>query len=340
MPAKEAAPTGRPMRCNRSSVVGFEEGGPCPPRAMDASCARLIREIGLAKVAYIGVGNMGQAKILRLLKAGHAVTVYNRSVEKTGIVKAAGARVATSPATAVDGVDVVMTSVTNDEASRSVWTGPNGILSGKVTPAMLLCECSTLSHDWVVELAGIVKRRGLRYVDLPVAGRPDAAEAGELRVYAGCTTEELEQLRPVLSAFSKKTFHFGPPGAGTAYKLIYNLLGVVQVASLAEALVQCEAAGIDLKVASEAFTLGYTGSKHVAHHGAVMAEGKRNQPVGFSGRGRYKDSQYGVQFAEKLGRQARIGNAASSVFGQMVDCGMGELNDSELIDALRSLVGK
>src|SRR5690606_27484154 len=101
-------------------------------------------------------------------------------------------------------------------------------------------------------------------------------------------------------------------------------------------MVQCEAAGIDLRVAAEAFALGYTGSRHVAHHSAVMAEGKRNQPVGFSGRGRLKDSQYGVQLAEKLGRQARIGAAASAVFGQMVEIGMGELNDSELIDALRA----
>ena len=73
---------------------------------------------------------------------------------------------------------------------------------------------------------------------------------------------------------------------------------------------------------------------------AVMAEGKRNQPVGFSGRGRLKDSQYGVQLAQKLGRQALIGTAASTVFGQMVESGMGESNDSELIDALRALSGK
>jgi len=294
----------------------------------------------LAKVAYIGVGNMGQAKMLRLLAAGHEVTAYNRTLDKTRVVKDAGAKIAATPAAAVEGVDVVMSSVTNDEASRAVWTGPNGILAGSPRPDALLAECSTLSHDWVMELAGIVRGRGLRYIDLPVAGRPDAAEAGELRVYAGCSQEELDELRPVLAAFSKKIFHFGPAGAGTAYKLIYNLLGVIQVASLAEAMVQCEAAGIDLHVAAEAFTLGYTGSRHVATHSAVMAEGKRNQPVGFSGRGRFKDSQYGVQFAEKLGRQALVGNAASAVFGQMVDIGMGEINDSELIDALRAIAAR
>lgn len=292
----------------------------------------------MAKVAYIGVGNMGQAKILRLLKAGHTVSAYNRTPEKTRVVGEAGARIASSAAEAVEGADVVMSSVTNDEASRAAWTGPKGILSGAVKPSMLLCECSTLSHDWVLELAGIVRGRGLRYIDLPVAGRPDAAEAGELRVYAGCSKEELDELRPVLAAFSKKVFHFGPAGAGTAFKLIYNLLGVIQVASVAEAMVQCEAAGIDLHVAADAFTLGYTGSKHVAHHSAVMAQGQRNQPVGFSGRGRLKDSQYGVQLAQKIGRQALIGTAASAVFAQMVEAGMGEHNDSELIDALRALV--
>ena len=294
----------------------------------------------MANVAYIGVGNMGQAKILRLLGAGHMVTAYNRTVEKTRVVKEAGARIAATPAAAVDGADVVMSSVTNDEASRAVWTGADGILAGTPRKGALLAECSTLSHDWVMQLCGIVRGRGLRYIDLPVAGRPDAAEAGELRVYAGCSREELDELRPVLTAFSKKIFHFGPAGAGTAYKLIYNLLGVIQVASLAEAMVQCEAAGIDLHVAAEAFTLGYTGSKHVATHGAVMAEGKRNQPVGFSGRGRLKDSQYGVQLAEKLGRQALVGKAASAVFAQMVDIGMGEINDSELIDALRAIAAK
>ena len=291
----------------------------------------------MAKIAYIGVGNMGRAMILRLLKAGHEIAAYNRTREKARAVQDAGARLAATPAEAVEGADVVFSSVTNDEASRQVWTGPHGILAGNLRPNTLVAECSTLSHDWVTELARLVQAKGLRYVDCPVAGRPDAAEAGELRVYIGGSKEDLDELRPYIAPFSKKIFHFGPVGAGTAYKLIYNLLGVIQVASVAEAMVQCEAAGIDLHTAAEAFTLGYTGSKHVAHHSAVMAEGERGQAVGFSGKGRLKDSQYGVQFVKKLGRQALIGEAASQVFNQMVEVGMGEANDSELIDALRAM---
>jgi len=294
----------------------------------------------LSRIAYIGVGNMGRAMIMRQLAAGHSITAYNRTVEKTRDVAKAGAVIAPTPAAAVENADIIFSSVTNDEASRQVWTGPDGILAGKPQPHALAAECSTLSHDWVMELAGLVQARGLRYVDCPVAGRPDAAEAGELRVYIGGSEKDLEELRPYIAPFSKKIFHFGPVGAGTAFKLIYNLLGVIQVASVGEAMLQCEAAGIDLNTAAEAFALGYTGSKHVSHHSAMMAEGKKNQPVGFSGRGRLKDSLYGVQFAEKIGRQALVGKAASAVFNEMVEVGMGDANDSELIDALRAIAAK
>ena len=294
----------------------------------------------MAKIAYIGVGNMGRAMILRLLKAGHSITACNRTPEKAKAVIDAGAKLAKTPAEAVIGADVVFSSVTNDDASREVWTAANGILAGRLKPNTLVAECSTLSHDWVMELSRLVQAKGLRYVDCPVAGRPDAAEAGELRVYIGGSREDLEELRPYIEPFSKKIFHFGPVGAGTAYKLIYNLLGVIQVASVAEAMVQCEAAGIDLHTAAEAFALGYTGSKHVSHHSAVMAEGKRNQTVGFSGKGRLKDSLYGVQFAKKLGRQSLVGDAAVAVFNQMVEAGMGDANDSELTDALRAIAAQ
>jgi 3-hydroxyisobutyrate dehydrogenase len=294
----------------------------------------------MANIAYIGVGNMGRAMILRLLKAGHEVTAYNRTREKAKSVEDAGARLVSSPAEAVEGADVVFSSVLNDDASRAVWTGPEGILAGKLKRNTLVAECSTLSHDWVLELSSLAKAQGLRYVDCPVAGRPDAAEKGELRVYIGGSKQDLEELRPYIEPFSSRIFYFGPVGAGTAFKLIYNLLGVIQVASTAEAMAQCEAAGIDLHAAAEAFTVGYTGSRHVAHHAATMAEGQRGQQVAFSGRGRLKDSQYGVQLAKKLGRQALVGEAATHVFNQMVEVGMGDANDSEVIDALRLIAGR
>ncbi len=296
----------------------------------------------MAKIAYIGVGAMGQALILRLLAAGHTVTAYNRSVEKTRRVEQAGAAVAPTPRLAAQGAEAVFCSVTDDEASRAVWTGPDGALSAEMPRSAFFIECSTLSHDWVLELAGLVTRRGFRYIDCPVSGRPDAAEAGDLRLFVGANPADLAEVRPLLESLGPKIelFHFGPVGAGTAFKLIHNLNGAIQVAAIGEAMAQAEAAGIDLHVAARGFAAGYAGSRHVKLHSATMAEGKKGQAVAFSGRGRLKDAMYGIRLAEKLGRQAVVGKAAAEVWGQMINLGMGDANDSELIDALRTIVGR
>jgi len=293
----------------------------------------------VAKIAFLGAGNMARGMILRLLSSGHAVTVYNRTPEKTVALKEAGATVAPNPRAAAEGADAVFSSVSDDQASRLVWTGPDGALSAALSPATFIIECSTLSHDWVLELAALVAARGLRYIDCPVAGRPNDAAAGQLNLFVGAKDADLAAVRPLFEPLRKNIFHFGPVGAGTAFKLIYNLMGATQVAALAEAMLAAEAAGINLHTAAQAFSAGYTGSPHVIRHSAVMAEGKRGQPVAFSGSGRLKDSLYGVRLAEKLHRQAFLGKATVHVFEQMVDQGMGASNDSELIDALRAEAG-
>ncbi len=293
----------------------------------------------MAKIAYLGAGNMGQGMIPRLLAAGHAVTVYNRSPEKTVKLREAGATIASSPRAAAQGADAIFASVSDDDASRFVWTGPQGALSAELSPTTFVIECSTLSHDWVLELAGIVAARGLRYIDCPVAGRPDVAAAGQLNLFVGVREADLAAVRPLLEPLCKNVFHFGPAGAGTAFKLIYNLMGATQIAALAEGMAVAEAAGIDLHVAAQAFSGGATGSPHIIRHAPIMAEGKQGQAVDFSGRGRLKDSLYGVRLAEKLQRQAVLGKATVYVFEQMVSLGMGTSNDSELIDALRKAAG-
>ena len=293
----------------------------------------------MAKIAYLGAGNMGQGMIPRLLATGHAVSVYNRSPEKTVKLREAGATIASSPRVAAEGADAIFASVSDDQASRLVWSGPEGALSAKLSSTTFVIECSTLSHDWVLELAGMVAARGLRYIDCPVAGRPDAAAAGQLNLFVGARVADLEAVRPLLEPLRKNIFHFGPAGAGTAFKLIYNLMGATQIAALAEGMVVAEAAGIDLRVAAQAFSGGATGSPHVIRHAPIMAEGEQGQAVAFSGRGRLKDSLYGVRLADKLKRQAVLGKATVHVFEQMISVGMGASNDSELIDALRKEAG-
>ncbi|MEW5984546.1 MAG: NAD-binding protein [Acidobacteriota bacterium] len=125
-------------------------------------------------------------------------------------------------------------------------------------------------------------------------------------------------------------------GSGTAFKLIYNLMGATQIAALAEGLVAAEAAGIDPRTAARAISTGATGSPHVVRHAAFMADGNHEDPPAFTARGRIKDSTYGVEFTEQLGCQALLGRATIAVFSQMVAMGLREAADSRLVDAVRA----
>lgn len=290
----------------------------------------------MATVGFIGLGQMGGNMATRLLGAGHVVTGYDIVKSKAEALVGAGLKVADSPRAAAEGADVVFSSVIDDSASRAVWTGPDGVLSARTSKRMIAVEHSTLSRDWVLELDGTVRRHGLRFIDCCVAGRPSAAAAGQLVVFAGADAADLAEITPLLKPISKEIFHFGPVGSGITFKLIYNLMGATQIASLAEGLAAAEAAGIDVLTAAKAMSTGATGSPHVVRHAALMAEGRHEDPPAFTGRARVKDSTYGVALHEQLGCQTVLGQATVAVWGQMVGTGMGAAADSRLIDAVRA----
>ena len=294
----------------------------------------------MAKIAFLGTGNMGAPMSRRLLQGGHQVTVWNRSADKAEALGQHGAKVAATVHAAIEGAEAIFTMLTDDKACRAVWTGPGGVLSGKPAANALAVESSTVSNAWVMELAGLARAKGLRFVDCCVAGRPDAAEAGALHVFTGGSAADAAEVKAIVAPYTKSFSHFGEVGMGNAFKLIYNVMGAIHVAALGEAMQACEAAGIDLKAAANAFSIGNTNSGHVIRHAKYMSTGKHESPVGFSPRGRIKDTMYGVEYIEAIGGQSRIGRTAAEVFGQAVEAGMGDLNDSELIDALRKVHAK
>ena len=294
----------------------------------------------MTKIAFLGAGIMGSAMIRNYLKGLHEVTVYNRTLEKARPLAAFGAKLAATPMEAAKGADVIISSLTDDAASRECWTGPQGVLRADVNRGAFAVEASTVSMDWVKELSHRAREHGLRFLDCPVAGRPDVAEAGKLKIFAGGEREDVDALRPMFAAIGTNVTHMGPVGSGIAFKLIYNVMGAIQVAATAEGMFACEAAGIDLAVAAEGFSTGATGSPHVIRHCRYMAENKHENPIQFSGKMRMKDVEYGVRLIEGYGAQSVLGHATNKVFGKMVEHGMGDLNDSELIDALRVAAGR
>jgi 3-hydroxyisobutyrate dehydrogenase len=141
---------------------------------------------------------MGNGMAQNLLKAGFPLAVYNRTRAKAEPLAERDARVAATPREAAEGADILLAMVGDDVASRAVWLGDDGALAAARRGAVLV-ECSTLSPEWVRELAGLAAERGLAFLDAPVTGSKDAAEAGALKLMVGGDAAAIEQARPGLS---------------------------------------------------------------------------------------------------------------------------------------------
>ncbi len=289
----------------------------------------------MSGLAFIGLGRMGSGMAGRLLASGHELSVFNRTPDAGAPLVERGARLATSPRDAAEGASAVFVMVSDDEASRSVWHGDDGVLAAQPARGALAIECSTLSHAWVLELSAAVRHRGLRYLDCPVTGLPDAAAAGELTLLVGADPADLAAAMPLLQPLSAAQLHFGPVGAGTVYKLIINLMGAVQIAGAAEGMALAERAGLDLDQVARAIAAGQAASPQVVRNSRRMADGDHRRDVVFSGRLRRKDADYGVRLADTLGVAAPFGRAALDGLDRLVAIGLGDTNESSIIEVAR-----
>jgi 3-hydroxyisobutyrate dehydrogenase len=266
----------------------------------------------MAHVAFIGLGRMGHGMAGRYLDGGFTVAVWNRSKAKGRDLIARGARWASSPADAADGADAVVTMVADDEASRAVWLGNDGAASTAKAGALAI-ECSTVSYKHALDLARELRGRGLVYIDSPVTGLPDAAASGKLTLLVGAEPADLDLAKPYLTPISTAIRHFGPVGAGTVYKLINNLLGAVQIASLAEGIAIAEQAGLDMNLVAEALATGAVASPQVIRHSRRMVA-RDFSGASFTTALRHKDGVYAVALAEMLLPGVPVGKAAVAAY--------------------------
>ena len=266
----------------------------------------------MAKVGFIGLGRMGHGMAGRYLDAGFDVTVWNRSKAKAEDLIARGARWAASPAEAADGADAVVTMVADDEASRTVWLGENGAAS-RMKAGSLAIECSTVSHQHALDMARELRERGLIYIDCPVTGLPQAAAAGKLTLLVGAEPADLERAKPYLAPIGDVIRHFGAVGTGAVFKLINNLMGAVQIASLAEGVAIAEQAGLDMNLVAEALSTGAVASPQVIRHSKRMIA-RDFSGASFTAALRYKDAVYAVRLAESLLPAVPVSRAAVEAY--------------------------
>ena len=292
----------------------------------------------MAQIGFLGLGMMGRGMASCLVKAGHTVTVWNRSPDKADAVVAAGAALAVSPQAAARGADVVFSMVADDLASDQCWFGEGGALDALAAGAFVV-ECSTISHKQSAKIAEATTTRQLRYIDCPVNGPPSAAAEGELILLVGADPEDLEAAKPWLETLSSSILHFGPVGTGTAYKLINNLLGAVHVAAVAEAAHLARKLGLDVETTVAAVKTGPVGSPHTNRMIQPMLEGRTSDSTGLAIRLREKDARYCLEMARGLGLTMTIGEGAHAWYATASKT-YGAQDDSLMLNTVSAHDGK
>jgi 3-hydroxyisobutyrate dehydrogenase len=266
----------------------------------------------MTRVAFIGLGRMGHGMAGRYLDAGFTVAVWNRSKSKAEDLIARGAQWATSPEDAAIDAEAVVTMVADDEASRRVWLGKDGAVAA-MKAGTLAIECSTVSYAHTLDLSRELHGRSLVYIDCPVTGLPEAAASGKLTLLVGADPADLERARPYLEPLCTTIRHFGAVGTGTVFKLINNLLGAVQIASLAEGVAIAERAGLDMNLVAEALATGAVASPQVIRHSKRMIA-RDFSGASFTAALRLKDAAYAVALAEALLPAVPVSRAALAAY--------------------------
>jgi len=291
-----------------------------------------VTDIKATKVAILGLGTMGSGMASNLLKAGVPLAVYNRTAAKAQPFAAKGARIAATPAEAVKGVSIVLSMLSDDDASRDAWLGKKGALAA-AEPGAILIESSTASPAWIAELAALAERRGNPLLDAPVTGSRTQAEGAQLTFLVGGPAAALEAATPILEAMSKEIIHLGPIGSGAKMKLINNFLCGVQVASLAEAMAWIERSGLDRDRALAVLKSGAPGSPLLAAMSTRMVN--RDYTVNFLLRLLSKDMLYASNEAAACNVDLKTAETSRALMETAIAEGYGEQDMSSLVEPLR-----
>jgi 3-hydroxyisobutyrate dehydrogenase-like beta-hydroxyacid dehydrogenase len=250
-------------------------------------------------VGFIGLGHMGSGMAANLLKAGHDVTVYNRTRAKADALASKGAKVAATPADACKG-DAVFTMLADDRAVEEV-VYQNGVLASLKQGAVHISS-STISVALSTKLADDHGKKGQRYVAAPVFGRPDAAAAAKIFVVAAGKTDTLNSVSPLLDAVGQRTFTLSEqPEAANIVKLSGNFLIATVIESLGEAMALVGKAGVDKHQYLEVLTSTLFGAPIYKTYGMLLADAKF-QPAGFAAPLGLKD----IELALAAGHDLRV----------------------------------
>ena len=284
-------------------------------------------------VAFIGLGIMGGRMVKNVLKAGHALRAYNRTVAKIEEVRRLGATVAASPREAATGADAVIIIVSDPPALAAVLEGPDGAFAG-CRPGTLVIDMSTVDPGTSQAMAARAASLGLRYIEAPVTGGVGAAEQGTLLIMAGGTREDFAAARPLLETMGRKILHVGPMGHGSVMKLTTNLVASCIYTAMAEGLVFATKAGLDPALVAEVLA---ERSPLIAGAAPRVLSGQFTAffPLRLS----HKDVHLALATARSLGVPLFALGTVGQLQTAALEKGLGELDQIAMIQVLEEIAG-
>jgi len=287
-------------------------------------------------ISYIGLGTMGSGMASNLLKAGYELTVWNRSVEKCEPFARKGARVADTPAAAVRDVDLVMYSLSNDQAIEEVVFGTKGILSG-TKEGQIAVDMSTVLPATSVREEEAYAKRGVDFLDAPVFGSKQESADAKLWIMAAGNKAIFEKVKPVLEHLGQTVHYFGKNGNATAMKLVGNLIVALELEALSEGLVLAQKAGLDLNTVMEVVKVADFRSPLLVGNGQNIL--KRDFSTSFALKLMLKDTNLIGKFGESLKSPIPGLRIVEKNLESAVRLGFGKENASAVIKALEKEAG-
>ena len=282
-----------------------------------------------AAIALIGAGVMGSRIAGRLLAAGHALTVYNRSTPRVGALQAAGAAVAPTAAAAAERADIVFTCLRGDEAELQATLGTDGLLAS-MPPTALHVALSTMSPDTAIRLAAAHRGHGSRFLCCQMQGRAQAAETGQLLLWASGSAEDLASVRPVLDTFAARTCHLGVRvEQAPATKLAVNMLMFANIELFAETAAYLQRCGVDTGPVFQALTESTFAAP--LFKGIVGALGGSHAADGTSVATALRDLQLLLAHAQEVGARLPAAAAVAGHYEATSMAGHAELSQSAVI---------
>jgi 3-hydroxyisobutyrate dehydrogenase len=290
-------------------------------------------------VGFIGLGIMGAPMVRNLLGAGFEVRVWNRTVARSEEAATHGASIGASPADVAANSDIVISCVTASEDVENVLLGTEGVdgaIEG-VRSGSVVIDMSTISPAVTRDIGARFAEKNVALLDAPISGGEQGAIDGTLSIMVGGEVEALERVRPILEAMGSRITHCGPSGSGQTVKLCNQIAVCINNYAMAEALVFCEASGVDPSTMLEAISAGAAGSWQISNLGSRIVE--RDFAPGFKVGLQQKDLRLALEAADQLHLPLAGTSMVHQLFAAVERESGSDVGTQALVNALEALTG-